>query len=143
MKKNRIKIRLLIHGYSCEPENITEIIGLQPTRTWEIGDVYGIKMIKKFDYNGWELAEETHDVDGDFYYQLEETAERFLIKIEQKLDNFSNLPLNSEVEFSCIISANEFVPAMGFSAKTISMLAKINAYIDIDLYDNVKINKNT
>jgi hypothetical protein len=134
-KEFEIKANLVITDFECFPDEITRILGIQPTETWRKGDsILSIaKNIRK--QNGWILKSIIDPKNNTVNVQVES----LLSIISPNIEKFANLPSDAEVELACIVYINRTgesigFPEIGFSSNTISVLAKINAVIDIDLY---------
>lgn len=127
----RIRTRLIIADFECPPEEITEILGINPTKTWLKGQPVTPKAKNTRKENAWELlidfSPENNTVDAQ--------VESLLSIITPNIEKFANLPSNVDIILSCVIFTRpDGFPVIGFSKKLIKILALINADIDIDLY---------
>ena len=125
---NEIKVRFILTGFECAPAEITERLGLDPSRTWMVGDpmLGGARVYKK---NGWRLELIDDDASG-----VEALVEQLLQQLEPSGDAIAELALENYAEISCIVFATEYVPALHFSHKTLQRITQLGAEIDIDLY---------
>lgn len=129
-KRTEIKIRLSISGFSCPPEEVTQVLGLSPTKTWRRNDSIP-RTIMVYKENGWRL-----EAPGSPYASVEKQCTVLMERITPRLEAFKELPPGSEVELSCVIYVyhNER-PSLSFSPEVIRTLATIGGLIDIDYYD--------
>jgi hypothetical protein len=127
---SKIKVHINITDFDVDPEEITEIIGIQPTKTRKAGDPVPRTIIKT-KMNGWLLYAPCDPFKSD----LDEQVEKLLEIIEPYKDNFSKLPKGTHIELSCFLYSYKERPIIGFSAESIKKLAEIGASIDVDSYD--------
>ena len=124
-----LKVRFIVSDFECASDEITRILGLQPTTTWRRGDrIPRTTMARK--QNGWRLDSPAMPA-GDF----EEQFNVLLKVVMPHSEKFKNLPPQSEVELSCVIYVYDQRPVISFSADAVRCLASIGATIDVDYYD--------
>ena len=130
--KHQIQLDLVIYGFDVDPDQITSFLAIQPSVTWRKGDRIGTSALKR-KHNGWSLSSGLNKTD-DFDQHLN----AIIRTIEPSIGKFSSLPAAVEVELSCAVSLREdspeSLPAIYFQAQAVSVLAKLKAEIDFDLY---------
>jgi hypothetical protein len=124
-----ISASFVLTRFKNEPEEITRMLGIYPTRTWKTGDLVG-KTILKRKSNGWVLEsslEQTADLDSHIKNVLE--------RLSPCWEKLRELGLQYYTEISCVIYNYEAqVPVMHFDKEIIKSAAELNAEIDIDYY---------
>jgi Domain of unknown function (DUF4279) len=126
-----VYVKLLISHFECEPEQITKILGLSPHRTWIKGDKITPKSSRCYKFNGWWIATPQSSIQET---SLEKQIDLLMSIVEPAIDSFKNLPENIEVEVGCHFYVNDPKRlVLGISNKAIQIMAKIDAYLDIDL----------
>lgn len=53
--QSEIKARLTIADFECSPEEITQILGIRPTKTWLRGEPVTSRIKNVYKENGWTL----------------------------------------------------------------------------------------
>lgn len=126
-----IKLRFNIYGFNCHPDEITNLIGIQPDHTWRLGDPVVPGVIKLHEENGWRvqsaLSKEVKELDSHW---ADIKNRLLIIKDAKKL-----LPENTHLELSVIVKSYQYFPEVHFEIDQISLLADLDAEIDIDIYD--------
>lgn len=128
---------LTITGFEGEPESITDILGVSPSKTWRIGEpiIKTQPSFRCFETNGWRLAYKSEISKPDDAMLFQKVLAELVEKVSPLRDKFSRLPIGSETEISChIYLAQDFRPIVSFDAETIRFIADIKASIDIDVY---------
>ena len=125
---NEIKVRFILTDFDCAPAEITERIGIEPSKTWVVGEpiMGGARAHKE---NGWQLELRDGDASG-----VEDLTKSLLQRLETSGDAIAELARAFYAEISCIVYATEFVPELHFSRRTLERIGQLGAEIDIDLY---------
>jgi hypothetical protein len=127
--KPNMNVALRLTGLGFSPEDVTDMIGLAPTRTWRLGDsVQGTRLTRKHD--GWvfELPyRETYDMDS-LVRELLDAVEPYKNKIEAASSRFG---LDREISFGVYV--RDEAPTSWFAADTLSRVATLKANLDIDM----------
>ena len=127
MRPDETYVRLMVISQTLTPEDITSSIGLTCDSSWKTGDYRGKTIIIEKD-NGWVIGSGlSTDV------QLDDHVEHLLKMLEPFSENFKYISNEHSVLFSCVIYSKE-VPALYFTADTISSINALGASLDIDLY---------
>jgi hypothetical protein len=124
-----------IYGYHFDPDEVTKMIGLEPTAT----DNSGLRgSLEKPVISSWEFSTETISSENqelDIYKLIDDDI---LKKIEPAKDKIIevckglNLSPRISVELTLSIDKDETVPDVGFGARIIKFCADIGAFINID-----------
>jgi Domain of unknown function (DUF4279) len=129
MTQSNISTSFTLTGFSCEPENISRALGLEPTKTWKTGDLIG-KSILKFKHNGWFLEVKlTHSID------LEEHVQCLLEILSPAWDKLVEFGKIYDAEFNCVIYSYEAQgPGIHLNKQMLNRMAQLNAEFDVDYY---------
>ncbi len=133
-KDFEIKIRLNITDFVCDPDVITKILELTPDRTWLVGEAVIPEASNVHKQNGWSIDSPLSSVANKVDNQIDALKELLLGKVEK----FGELPEGVYVEISCVVYAHTYFPDIFFSNENISFLNRINACIDIDIFDLIE-----
>lgn len=129
---NEIKVRYSLSGFKCDPEEITRLVGLRPSKTWRMGDLIE-GTIRRDAENGWRIDSGLPNSSS-----LEEHLDRLLTLLEDKKENIAALAESCYSEVSCIVYAIDYVPALTFEKEHLRRIVALGACIDIDLYCMMK-----
>ena len=120
-------ISFIITGYD-KPNNLTDILGVIPSKTWMKGDLKIKNCLIKHKSNGWELSlKKSNIIDID-------TLLKKLISDLNKIKNKINKINKIKKEFKVVIYYTKSVPSIFYDLEIISFLNDINATIDHDIY---------
>lgn len=130
--KNRIQLSLNIINFNCSADDITELVKVQPTETWKVGDPIGKTLLKR-KQNMWLLSSGIIEESS-----FDEHVKSLLKKIKPNLDNFVKVGLLYPVELSCAVyiygDNGESTPWIHFDKESLSIFNKVSAEVDFDLY---------
>ena len=131
MATNKGRAHFTLAGYNFNPDDITRLLGIEPTSVDASGANSGLD---KPVISAWELSTDTVTDDVDVYKlteiiikQLEPVKEKILQVIKSH-----NLSPRIGVVLVLSVDKNESVPDVGFGARTIRFLADIGAFINVD-----------
>ena len=131
MASNEGRAYFILSGYHFNPDDITRLLGIEPTTVDAAGANSGLD---KPVISSWELSTDTitDDVDVfDLTNKLIEQVEPAKEKILQVIKSH-NLSPRIGVVLVLSVDKNESVPDVGFGARTIRFLAEIGAFINVD-----------
>ena len=131
MATNEGRAYFALSGYHFNPDDITRLLGVQPTTTNAAG---AHSPLDKPVISSWELSTEMHTDDFDVYKmtdvitkQLEPIKDKILQVIKSH-----NLSPRLGVVLVLSIDKNQNVPDVGFGARTIRFMAEIGAFANVD-----------
>ena len=119
------------------PDEITEFIGIQPTKALREGERDPERNIPRCSI--WNFSSETIDAEVVDVYELSDWVINQLSPKQQEIKQaIRKWNLYAVLEVVLYISTDEEVstPAIGFEQSTINFLADVGATIDIDTYRN-------
>jgi hypothetical protein len=126
----RIKVELRITGTHISPEEITNLIGVSPTRIFRMDEsIQGTKL--KWKSNGWCFSL------GDYRntYDLGEEVTLLLDQINIFSKEIPRICDEKKLfcEISCTIQMADEIPSINLSQKTIAQLNDLNTAVDVDI----------
>ena len=131
MAANKARAYFALAGYHFNPDDITRLLGIEPTSVNAAGASSGLD---KPVISSWELSTDTITGDVDVFEltnQLIKQVEPAKDKILQVIKSH-NLSPRIGVVLVLSVEKNETVPDVGFGARTIRFLAEIGAFINVD-----------
>ena len=135
MASNKGRAYFGLSGYHFDPNDVTRIIGLEPT---SVNDAGTRGSLDKPVISSWELSTETitsETQELDIYKLIDD---EILKKIEPAKDKIieicksHNLSPRIGVELTLSIDKDETTPDVGFGARVIKFCSEIGAFINID-----------
>ncbi|MCP4010784.1 MAG: DUF4279 domain-containing protein [Proteobacteria bacterium] len=134
MTSNKGRAHFTLAGYHFNPDDITRLLGIEPTSVNRAGARSGLD---KPVISSWELSTDTvtSDVDDVDIYALTDFIIKQLEPIEEKILDVCkshNLSPRMGVVLTLSVDKDESSPEVGFGARTIRFLADIGAFIDVD-----------
>ena len=131
MASNKGRAYFGLSGYHFNPDDITQLLGIEPTTTNSSG--MGGSLDKPA-ISSWELSTEivTDDIDVyDLTDIITKQLEPITDKIIQAVESYNVSP-RFGVVLALSIDKEETNPDIGFGARTIRLLSKIGAFINIE-----------
>ncbi len=130
MKENTCFTAFRITGI-FDPDMVTSLLGIQPTRQWKIGDKR--RNGTEYDFASWECSRcDEYDVYTE--NQMHKTIEPLL----DKIDILNQIKANNAVSFTIAVVPTLYTdittPALAPSLKVIDFCHATRTEIDIDLY---------
>jgi hypothetical protein len=120
-----IKVEFIITGLQISPDEITPLIGLTPTNTWNDGDFIQKTALRR-KHNGWCISTDSKDISLG---KLTRDLLNVLLP-KTKIINELCAEYKLECELSCAIYIIDETPVVNFGRDIISDLALLNAAID-------------
>ena len=131
MASNKGRAHFTLSGYHFNPDDITRLLGIEPTSVDASGANSGLD---KPVISSWELSTDTitdgldvYDLTNELIKQVEPVKEKILEVIKSH-----NLSPRIGVVLSLSVDKDETVPDVGFGSRTIRFLADIGAFINVD-----------
>ena len=131
MAPNKGRAYFSLVGYHFNPEDITRLLGLNPTAVNDAGTKSGLDNPV---ISSWELSTETVSGDVDVYV-LTEIILKQLEPVKAKILEVCkshNLSPRIGVVLTLSVNKDQSSPEVGFGARMIRFLADIGAFINID-----------
>ena len=131
MASNKARAHFTLAGYHFNPDDITRLIGLEPTSI----DASGAHSnLDKPVLSSWELSTETVSDDIDVYKLTESLIKQVEPAKEKILQVIKSHNLSPRIEVVLVLSVDkdESEPEVGFGARTIKFLSEIGAFINVD-----------
>lgn len=131
LASNKARAYFALSGYHFNPDDITRLIGLEPTSINAAGAHSGLD---KPVISSWELSTETVTDDVDVYKltdKLLKQIEPAKEKIQQVIKSH-NLSPRLGVVLVLSIDKDETCPDVGFGGRLTRFMADIGAFINID-----------
>jgi hypothetical protein len=125
-----ISAAFLLYNFDFDPDEITNLLKISPTKVKRIGDLINPKGTRRYTHNSWRIESKLQKSDG-----LEEHINSIFEQLQPSWQSLASLCSQYEAEISCIIYINsEQIPAIHFSKDIIRKVHELNAEIDVDLY---------
>ena len=131
MASNKARAHFTLSGYHFNPDDITRLLGIEPTSIDASGASSGLD---KPVISSWELSTATITDNVDVYELTNELIKQIEPAKEKILQVIKSHNLSPRVGVVLVLSVdkNETVPDVGFGARTIRFLADIGAFINVD-----------
>lgn len=130
---HEVKVDFRIVGFDCTAEEITEILGVSPSRVYLKGEKVSTKSFVERKENIW-LLESTSNSNLDLESHLENLSQ----KIKPYLDSFKIVCEKYYCEFSCCLyldkDSDDSIPSVHLDKAFTVLLKELNAETDIDIF---------
>lgn len=127
MDKYEVAVALTVTDFQEHPSKITEILGVQPSKSWLKGDLINERTTIRYKQNGWKITPPLLDNNS-----LSTNINTLFNVIEPFMGNFNKLPY-CVVEISCCIYVYEYMPEIFVEPYLVKKISEINAGLDIDI----------
>lgn len=124
----RINVAFRITGFDCDPDDVTQCLGVEPSATWRIGDLIEPSTVRRKS-NGWVLSAPLIDP-----LDIEVQIKWLLDQLPVDLRRMSQVTDRWDAELSCALYIKDQAPALALSSETVQRLADLAAEFDADLY---------
>jgi hypothetical protein len=125
-----IQVRIVLTGKSLDPHLITQELGLEPTKTWRLGDRIGKSQLS-FEHDGWCFSlpkSETLDLGKEIRRLLD-----LLGPCRAAIRNLQT-EHGPDVEIACEVWIGEHTPSVHLEADLLADLSAMGACLDVDLF---------
>lgn len=134
MTSNKGRAHFTLSGYHFNPDEITRLLGIEPTSVNRAGASSGLD---KPVISSWELSTDivTGDEEDVDVYALTDIIIKQLEPIEEKILGVCkshNLSPRMGVVLTLSVDKDESSPEVGFGARSIRFLADIGAFINVE-----------
>ena len=127
-----IRASITVRDFAGSPEAITELLGLQPTRSGRAGelrrDVLGQPTSTMLRRSYWSL----HSSVGQ-REPLARHVDDLASKVSQSISAFRRLPSGATVRLFCTIIPNGDLPLLTLTSDAMRVLAEMGAPVEIDI----------
>ena len=131
MASNKARVHFTLGGYHFNPDDVTRILGIEPTST----DASGMRgSLDKPALSFWELSSDTATDDIDIYKLTDDLIKQIEPAKEKIIEIAKNLNLSPRIEIVLTLSVdkNESEPELGVGARAIRFLSEIGAFVNVD-----------
>lgn len=131
LASNKGRAYFALMGYHFNPDDITRLLGIEPTSVDAAGAYSGLD---KPVISSWELSTETLTGEVDVF-ALTDTIVKQLEPLKEKIVEVCkshNLSPRLGVALTLSVDKSESSPEIGFGARTIRFLADTGSFIDMD-----------
>lgn len=131
MASNKGRAYFALLGYHFNPDDITRILGIEPTTVNAAG---AYSSLDKPVISSWELSTETAAGEVDVF-ALTDSLVKQLEPLKEKIVEVCkshNLSPRLGVALTLSIAKGEASPEVGFGARTIRFLADTGSFIEVD-----------
>lgn len=136
MASNKGRVYFALAGYHFNPDDITRLLGIEPTSVNSAGAKSGLD---KPVISSWELSTDTVTTENgtdevDIYKQAEiilkqlEPVKKEILQVIKS----HNLSPRIGVVLTLSVDKDETCPDVGFGARMVKFMAELGAFIDID-----------
>ena len=135
MASNKARAYFALYGYHFHPDEITRLLGIEPTSINAAGAQSGLDkpVISSWEFSTEIITSENQEVD---VYKL--IDDELLKKIEPAKDKIievcksHNLSPRISVDLTLSIDKDETSPEVGFGSRIVKFCAEIGAFINVD-----------
>jgi hypothetical protein len=131
--ENRYHVWLLIADFECLPDEITQQVGLKPTKTRLKGEYRTVgkkKPVKLFNKeNSWIL-----EADLPSTVSVEEQIKEILKQLKPYAQNILSLSKKYSVELNCAIYYYEANPGINLDKNLLKEVSQLNLPLNFDVY---------
>ena len=135
MASNKGRAYFALYGYHFNPDDITRLLGLEPT---SINDAGANSNLDKPVISSWEFSTDTitsENQEVDIYKLIDD---EILKKIEPAKDKIievcksHNLSPRISVVLTLSVDKDESCPEVGFGSRVVKFCAEIGAFLNVD-----------
>jgi len=124
-----ISVLFELRGSELEPEKITALLGIIPTKTWRVNDLVHPKAGVRRKSNGWSLKSQL-DQSAD----LDEHIKSIFEELQPSWQSLVEICKQYDAMISCTVYRYKLTPSIYFDKDIVRKTAELNAQIDVDLY---------
>ena len=135
MASNKARAYFALYGYHFHPDEITRLLGIEPTSIDAAGAQSGLD---KPVISSWEFSTETITSDNQEVDVYKLIDDELLKKIEPAKDKIievcksHNLSPRISIVLTLSIDKDETSPEVGFGSRVVKFCAEIGAFINVD-----------
>lgn len=126
-----LEVQLMVDHPQLQSGQLAQILALPADVQWDVGQTYrptptSSEQIYRF--SRWSIRATANSLD-----QLADTIQELAHRIRGIEGNFRKLPSDSTVSLTLFVTETDTVIGMGIDAPAISLLARINAGLEVSL----------
>lgn len=127
--KAEIYANFTLTGLDLDPDKVTAVVGIIPSKTWRIGDLVDERAAVRYKKNGWRLKSDLPATD-DFEKHVTSVLER----LQSGWWPLVELCSRYSAELDCVVySYGGGRPAIIFGRDIVKRAAELHAEISVDL----------
>jgi hypothetical protein len=124
-----ISVLFELRGSELEPEKITALLGIIPTKTWRVNDLVHPKAGVRRKSNGWSLKSQL-----DKSAELDEHIKSIFEELQPSWQSLVEICKQYDALISCAVYRYQQIPAIDLDKDIVKKAAELNAGIDVDVY---------
>jgi hypothetical protein len=125
-------VRFSLVGFDCDPDIITEHLGLDPTRALRKGELRRPGVRAK--YNVWSFKpSQPIEASPPHHIEMELVLRPFREALEPRLDRVATLPSCRRKDLSVYVAPNPVTPSFGFDPESLAFLGRLGLPCEIDI----------
>jgi len=124
-----ISVSFELKGSELEPEKITALLGIIPTKTWRVNDLVHPKAGVRRKSNGWSLKSQL-----DKSAELDEHIKSIFEELQPSWQSLVEICKQYDALISCAVYRYQQIPAIDLDKDIVKKAAELNAGIDVDIY---------
>lgn len=126
----RIRTEFQLTGEGFDPDKVTTLVGIDPTKTWRKDDrIPSTILIEK--YTGWTISS-PEETSIHLDKQIVRLLKPIVLVKEKIIEAYNTYGL--EAELSCFVFVEGQTPVIHFDSQIVKLAAELGAEIDVDLY---------
>ena len=135
MASNKGRAYFALYGYHFNPDDITRLLGLEPTSTNDAG---AKGSLDKPVLSSWEFSTDTITSDNqevDIYKLIDDEILKIIEPAKDKIIEVCkshNLSPRISVVLTLSVDKDESCPEVGFGSRVIKFCAEIGAFLNVD-----------
>lgn len=124
----KLSVSFIIRGFNCEPERVSELLSMKPTRSWRAGEAVPRTAMRRKE-SAWVLDSPLED-----HVDIQPHIQWLLDVLPLSLDSLAALTPGWRCTVFCAVYANSERPAISLEPMHVARIANLGAGLDIDLY---------
>jgi Domain of unknown function (DUF4279) len=126
-----IKARFTLTGMNVNPDEISRVIGLTPTKTWRSGEERANSDLR-WEHDGWMLST-SEQASLDLAAEIQKLLESIRTRTKEINRARNQFKLDAEIGCSVYIEDHQ-APVVHFDREILKAASELGADIDIDIY---------
>ncbi|MCM2351900.1 MAG: DUF4279 domain-containing protein [Bacteriovoracaceae bacterium] len=129
-RKSNLRVSLVVYDLDCDPDKLTETLGIKPTSVERKGDLTPSGKPKLESSNAWELRSNLVNES-----ELDKHIRDLISKVKE-LKDVHRVSKRWGVKIDCVVEffGEDNTPTLGLSKESIEKLALLKCSVDFDYY---------